>query len=353
MRETMLPKLTRYLHCRFVGDDYRPPIWVKVLPSLENIFYGANLSNILSAHHSTILDILAWLPYGMIHFGAPVVCSMIMFVFGPPGMLPIFARSFGFMNLVGVMIQLTFPCSPPWFENTYGLVPANYSMPGSPAGLAAIDELFGIEFYTSTFTASPLVFGAFPSLHAGSATMEALFMSHNFPKLKPLFIGYTLWISWATMYLSHHYAVDLVGGSLLSAVVFYVVKSRFLPRIQSNKSLRWDYDYVEVGEAKEDYAYGLTELDDELTNNYFNNYYNSSSDTDNWSLGDVSSSSPFSSGNSRSSSMVGLRTPIVEDGGSRPWDGETLASPTDLDVAGGGLGVGAGFGHGERSKSVY
>ena len=54
----------------------------------------------------------------------------------------------------------------------YGLAPANYAMEGSPAGLARIDQLFGVDMYTSTFTASPLVFGAFPSLHAGCATIE-------------------------------------------------------------------------------------------------------------------------------------------------------------------------------------
>jgi hypothetical protein len=86
---------------------------VRVLPALENIFYGANLSNILSAHKHVVLDVLAWLPYGIIHFGAPVVCSAIMFVFAPPTTVAVFARSFGFMNLAGVIIQLLFPCSPP------------------------------------------------------------------------------------------------------------------------------------------------------------------------------------------------------------------------------------------------
>ena len=199
---------------RFIPSTWRPPIWVRVLPALENIFYGANLSNILSAHKSTFLNIMAWLPYGIIHFGAPVVCSIVMFIFAAPGTVPMFAKSFGWMNLIGVAIQLTFPCSPPWYENMYGLAPANYSIHGSPAGLAAIDKLFGIALYTPTFTGSPMVFGAFPSLHAGSAVMEALFMSHVFPRLTPLFAAYTLWLWWATMYLSHHYAVDLVGGSL-------------------------------------------------------------------------------------------------------------------------------------------
>lgn len=199
---------------RFIPPEWRPPIWVRVLPALENIFYGANLSNILSAHTNTFLDIMGWLPYGMIHFGAPVVCSIFIFVFASPGTLPVFARSFGYMNLIGVSIQLLFPCSPPWYENLYGLAPANYSIKGSPAGLAAIDKLFGLPLYTSTFTGSPLVFGAFPSLHAGCGTTEALFMAFIFPRLRPLLIGYILWLWWATMYLQHHYAVDLVGGSL-------------------------------------------------------------------------------------------------------------------------------------------
>lgn len=140
--------------------------------------------------------------------------SIIMFVFASPGTVPVFARSYGYMNLVGVSIQLLFPCSAPWYENMYGLAPANYTIKGSPAGLARIDKLFDIALYTPSFTGSPMVFGAFPSLHAGSAVMEALFMSHVFPRMRPFFVFYALWLWWATMYLSHHYAVDLVGGSL-------------------------------------------------------------------------------------------------------------------------------------------
>ncbi|PSK56900.1 hypothetical protein B9Z65_6524 [Elsinoe australis] len=299
--------------CGFIGGEYRPPIWVRVLPALENILYGANLSNILSAHKATVLDVLAWLPYGVTHFGAPVVCAALIFMFGPPGSTPVFARAFGYMNLTGVMIQLAFPCAPPWYENKYGLAPANYSMSGSPAGLAAIDKLFSIEFYTLTFTASPMVFGAFPSLHSGCATLEALFLSYFFPKLRPLFIAYTLWLWWATMYLSHHYAVDLAAGSLLSAAAYFMARSKFLPRLQPGKMFRWDYDYVEYGESKRDhgYAYGLAHFDDEFHH----------LDSDEWTIG--SSSSIASS--SRSPSMGG-RSP-TEDGSM--WEGDTLASHSD------------------------
>ena len=77
--------------------------------------------------------------------------------------------------------------------------------------------------------------------------------------------------------------------------------------------IRWDYDYVEIGEKQDDYAYGLTDLDDD-----FRHY---SSDHEDWSLG---SSSSFSSG-ARSPS-AGFRSPVDEHEG---WEGDTLASSSD------------------------
>lgn len=100
-------------NCRFIPSEWRPHIWVRVLPALENIIYGANISNIVSAHKHAVLDILAWLPYGVIHFAGPVIMSCLVFVFGAPGTLRVYARSFGYMNIIGVLIQLCFPCSPP------------------------------------------------------------------------------------------------------------------------------------------------------------------------------------------------------------------------------------------------
>lgn len=312
-----MPKLT--WRASLIPSEWRPPIWVKVLPALETIFYGANLSNFLSAHQNAVLDILAWLPYGIIHFGAPFVCSIVLFIFGPPGTVPNFARSFGWMNVVGVTIQLVFPCSPPWYENTYGLAPANYSIPGSPAGLARLDHLFGIDLYTSKFTASPMVFGAFPSLHAGSATIEALFLSHVFPQYRLLCLSYTLWLWWATMYLAHHYAVDLVGGSLrpshllrvrestadrdpVAAVVFGISRSKFLPRRQPDKTFRWDYDYVEIGDG-EPSRRGLPSPHQKLGPAW-----------DDWAVG---SSSSFSSG---------TLSPVDDH---HFWDEETLGSGSE------------------------
>ncbi|KAK8178693.1 aureobasidin resistance protein Aur1 [Phyllosticta citribraziliensis] len=307
--------LVLFYSCKFISGEYRPPIWVRVLPALENIMYGANLSNILSAHKHVALDVLAWIPYGITHFGSPFVCSAVMFIFGPPGSLPVYARSFGYMNTIGVLVQLCFPCSPPWYENIYGLAPANYGMPGDPAGLAAIDKLLGLDLYTSAFTASPMVFGAFPSLHSGWATIHALFLSYVFPKMWPVFGVYVMWLWWSTMYLSHHYAVDLVAGSLLAGTIFFIAKQKFLPRMQPDKMTRWDYDFTELGDPQEGNGHDMTNFYEE---------FHPASDSDEWTIG---SSSSFSSG-ARSPSS-GPRSPVESEGYHSMWEGETLASASD------------------------
>jgi hypothetical protein len=94
-------------------------------------------------------------------------------------------------------------------------------MPGSAAGLARIDALFGGTGYQNTFFASPLVFGAFPSLHSAWATLEALFVSHFFPSASRYAWGYAIILYWATMYLAHHYLIDVVVGASLAVLSFH------------------------------------------------------------------------------------------------------------------------------------
>lgn len=98
----------------------------------------------------------------------------------------------------------------------------------------------GLDLYGTTFGTSPLVFGAFPSLHSGCATIEMLFLSYLFPRLKPLCVAYVLWMWFATMYLTHHYMIDLVGGSIY-AILGYVVAQKFLPKINSDTRTRLEY----------------------------------------------------------------------------------------------------------------
>lgn len=219
-------------------------------------------------------------------------------MYAAPGTVPVFARTFGWMCILGVTIQLVFPCTPPWYENEHGLVPAAYGMSGSPAGLARIDKIFGVDLYTTSFSTAPVPFGAFPSLHSGNAVLEALFMSHAFPRFRTAFVLYAGWVWWATMYLSHHYAIDLVGGGLIAACFFYTSRARWLPRRQADKAMRWAYDYVELGERNT--------LSDEEYGQYIglSAIKHSRDSSDDWTLG---------GGSSGTSSVSGSLSPTATD----------------------------------------
>ncbi|EPQ53302.1 PAP2-domain-containing protein [Gloeophyllum trabeum ATCC 11539] len=210
---------------RFIPASWRPSISVSLLPTLETVLYGANVSDILTRTTHPVLDIIAWLPYGIIHFVFPFVVAAFLWLFRPKEALHLWARAFGYMNLIGVIIQILIPCAAPWYELIYGLTPANYSMPGSAGGLGRIDALFGGHGYETTFSHSPVVFGAFPSLHAGCATIEALFISQFFPEMTKYIWAYAGVLYWATMYLTHHYLIDVVSGACLATACFYF----FLP----------------------------------------------------------------------------------------------------------------------------
>ncbi|KAG8726997.1 Aureobasidin resistance protein Aur1, partial [Ceratobasidium sp. 428] len=104
---------------QFIPSEYRPQISVALLPTLESVLYGRNISDILTRYTNPILNVLAWLPYGVIHFTAPFIVAAALWLWRPNAgkenneALKLWARAFGYMNLVGVLIQLAFPCSPP------------------------------------------------------------------------------------------------------------------------------------------------------------------------------------------------------------------------------------------------
>ncbi|KAJ7021473.1 hypothetical protein C8F04DRAFT_1049885 [Mycena alexandri] len=214
--------LLMYYTSRFIPVAWRPTISVSLLPTLETVLYGANVSDILTRFTHPILDVIAWLPYGLFHFLSPFIIAAFIWLFRPKEVLHLWARVFGYLNYAGVFVQIVFPCAAPWYEVIHGLTPANYGMSGSPGGLLRIDRLFHGNGYNLTFSHAPIVFGAFPSLHAGCATLEALFVSHFFPQATRYIWAYAGVLYWATMYLSHHYLIDVVGGACLAVFFFYV-----------------------------------------------------------------------------------------------------------------------------------
>ncbi|RKO87708.1 hypothetical protein BDK51DRAFT_13268, partial [Blyttiomyces helicus] len=220
--------LVMFTGCRLIPEAWRPSIAVDLLPALDEVFFDSSLGfPHLAAVPSTAADVLAFLPYGVLHYVSPVIFALWLWRKASGYAAIVFLQAFGVQNIMGVATQVIFPSAAPWYNDLYGFAPASYSMPGNPAGLARVDKLFGTHLYTSTFGNSPLVFGALPSLHSGFAVLIMLFAMHVSRRMGSVLMIYVCWQWWATMYFRHHYMIDLVVGGTYSSAV-YLLSRRYL-----------------------------------------------------------------------------------------------------------------------------
>ena len=93
-------------------------------------------------------------------------------------------------------------------------------MLGSAAGLVRVDKVLGTHIYENAFKASPLVFGAFPSLHSAFACCCFFFVGRYSRRGAYILGFYVLWQWYSTMYLRHHWRIDLLGGLIYTALAF-------------------------------------------------------------------------------------------------------------------------------------
>lgn len=184
-------------------------------------------------------DNLSWLFYVLGHFLVPLFTSIWLYVFQTPGSLKIFGIGLGLQNIFGVLTHLLLPCIPPWFITLYGehKIP-NYDMPGYAAGLTRVKYATGTHLVDKGFHASPIVFGAVPSLHSAMAVWSCFFICYysrwTFLKLASLAFVIIQW--WSTMYLDHHWRLDLIIGMFYSIIIFTSLKIGIL-----GKSLQLEF----------------------------------------------------------------------------------------------------------------
>ncbi|KAI5958039.1 IPT1 [Candida theae] len=174
-------------------------------------------------------DLLAWTSYVLGHITVPIITAVWLYVFHAPGALKYYGWALGFQNICGVLTHLLFPCAPPWFIHMYGEdAEANYDLPGYAAGLTRVDVALGTHLNSKGFHASPIVFGAVPSLHSAMAVMTFLFVSYyarwTFVKLISFAFVVLQW--WATIYLDHHWRLDLFVGMCYALIWFAIMYHR-------------------------------------------------------------------------------------------------------------------------------
>lgn len=98
----------------------------------------------------------------------------------------------------------------------------------------------------------------------------------------------------------------------VAGTAYFFARAKFLPRVQTDKEFRWDYDYVEIGDPQ-DGGYSMLDIYEE---------FHPQNDSDEWTIG---SSSSYSSGGR--SPSAGTRSPV--DDAQSLWEGDTLASDNE------------------------
>ncbi|ODQ60678.1 hypothetical protein WICANDRAFT_51305 [Wickerhamomyces anomalus NRRL Y-366-8] len=185
-----------------------------------------NIASHFASNITTTKDLIAWFFYVLGHITFPILTAIYLYVFQPQGALKFFSIALGMQNIAGVLTHLLFPNAPPWFIHMYGPdASADYDMPGYAAGLTRIDVALGTHMHSKGFHKSPIVFGAFPSLHSAMAVQVFLFIFYfarfRILRLAALLFVYIQW--WGTIYLDHHFKIDLFAGCGYALISFAIV----------------------------------------------------------------------------------------------------------------------------------
>ncbi len=201
---------------------------ITVLSHLEHTLFFCYPHRVLSSLANPVFDIVAAIPY-LIHFPLPFMFAFYLAISERrrDAVLP-FLWCVGWVNVVAVIIQTSFPTAPPWYTDS-----AVYDQHGdliyeSPneAGFSRLDRLLGISLFHGLYSTSPLKFGAFPSLHV--ALPMVVFLNH--PWLGKKFGAFhVVLITLSAIYITHHYLVDALGGILLACIVRYSILKVWSP----------------------------------------------------------------------------------------------------------------------------
>lgn len=211
------------------GNNWKIPrnCWYISAPALlATCWFILNIDYWFREPIRTWKDLLAWASYVLGHITVPIITAVWLYVFHAPGVLKSYGWALGFQNICGVLTHLLFPCAPPWFIHMYGEnAPANYDLPGYAAGLTRVDVALGTHLNSKGFHASPIVFGAVPSLHSAMAVMTFLFVSYyaRWTVVKLISFAFVVLQWWATIYLDHHWRLDLFVGMCYALVWFSIM----------------------------------------------------------------------------------------------------------------------------------
>jgi len=226
---------------RFYGDYLRAEIHVNEPYNFDKYFFGIETTNgVVLTPNEWFQQHLHW--FWDLLFGFYYLTFFLLFVLiaayfyfwlskkGTSKMskeaislrAPRVMWAFFWLNIIGYSTYYWYPAAPPWYVTDYGLGPANLSAQASTAGCLRFDQLLGTSFFTQLYGRAADVFGAIPSLHVAYPLL-AVYYAFQFGSLRIFSSLFFIIMSFAAVYLNHHYVLDIIWGSGYALLTGFVV----------------------------------------------------------------------------------------------------------------------------------
>ena len=238
---------------RYIPFDWLQPIHVAQPYLLERSLFGVTcggslvlINECMMAYASGFGDLLFGLTY---HLLEPIAYLSLILLWKLHSMekAQSYATAFLLMNLFAFVTYLFYPAAAPWYVNLHGFAPPVAGILGDPAGLSRLDSLLGTSLSANIYGASPFVFGAIPSMHAGITMMSLLYFLH-LKKRWSIGMGTYVVVMWVgALYLQHHYLIDVLLGILYALVAYLVVEKCLGDRV--SRGHQWLRKYLDPDAA--------------------------------------------------------------------------------------------------------
>ncbi len=203
-----------------------PYAFDKTLFGIPTVAGRLTPNEFFARHHWPVVDFFTGLSYIVfVYWAIGFAVYLALFRRDEAGrkLLVRFGWTFLLMNVAGFVTYYLYPAAPPWYAAHYGFGPVNYAAPSSPAGALRWDELTGIHYFAAFYGRSADVFGAIPSLHVSYPLITFLYGRELRKRwLDVASFGLFLLVSFAAVYLNHHYVLDVLLGVLYTLVAWQV-----------------------------------------------------------------------------------------------------------------------------------
>lgn len=213
-----------------LGEVVEPNL--EILPWLEQTVFRCLPHRLLAQYSHPLLDFFAAVPY-LIHFPLPLLFFLYL-TWDQFRRRSVYSYLWcaGWVNLSALCIQFLFPTAPPWFTDSAVFDQQDgHLISASPkeAGFERLDALFGFSMFHDIYSKSPVVYGAFPSLHVAWPVIVLVCHPCVNERGAALNVAWIVWIAWAALYSNHHYGVDAMAGIFLVLLVNFMMTKVWSP----------------------------------------------------------------------------------------------------------------------------